>query len=46
MEVQNVDLDILVTNTVSYKIIINQFQFFFSTMKNDCANFESLKANT
>lgn len=29
MEVQNVDLDILVTNTVSYKIIINQFQFFF-----------------
>lgn len=29
MEVQNVDLDILVTNTVSYKIIINQFQFIF-----------------
>lgn len=35
------------TNTVSYKIIINQFQFnFFLTIKNDCANCGPLKANT
>lgn len=29
MEVQNFDPDILVINTVSYKIIIIEFQFFF-----------------